>query len=79
MKFISEIEIEEEYLKVLLDYHNGYTLDDEYFILTNGEDIENQMQWDEGLLEGGFYQHYPLSPTPLGRFILNQYLNKNNG
>jgi hypothetical protein len=41
--------------------------------LTDKQNIEKEMYWDLGLLEGGFYQHYPLSPTPLGRFILEQY------
>jgi hypothetical protein len=73
MKFTSEIEIDEQHLKVLLDYQNRYELDDEYFNLTDKQNIEKEMYWDLGLLEGGFYQHYPLSPTPLGRFILEQY------
>ena len=73
MKFTSEIEIDEQHLKVLLDYQNRYDLDDEYFNLTDKQSIEKEMYWDLGLLEGGFYQHYPLSPTPLGRFILEQY------
>jgi hypothetical protein len=73
MKFTSEIEIDEQHLKVLLDYQNRYDLDDEYFNLTDKQNIEKEMYWDLGLLEGGFYQHYPLSPTPLGRFILEQY------
>jgi hypothetical protein len=73
MKFTSEIEIDEQHLKVLLDYQNRYDLDDEYFNLTDKQDIEKEMYWDLGLLEGGFYQHYPLSPAPLGRFILEQY------
>lgn len=76
MKFISEIEIEDEHLEVLLDYQNGYDLDDEYFNLNNKQDIEKEMYWDLGLLESGFYQHYPLTPTPLGRFILSQYNKK---
>lgn len=76
MKFNSEIEIDDEHLKVLLDYHNGYDLDDEYFNLTDKQEIEREMNWDEGLIEGGFYQPYPLSPTPLGRFILDQYLKR---
>ena len=66
MKFTSEIEIDDEYLKVLLDDRNGYELNDEYFNLTDKQDIEYEMLYNEGLLEGGFYQHYPLSPTPLG-------------
>ena len=76
MKFISEIEIDDEHLKVLLDYHNGYNLDDEYFNLTDKQDIEKEMMWDMALITGGFYQHYPLSPTILGRFILEQYLKR---
>lgn len=76
MKFVSEIEIDDEHLKVLLDYDNGYDLNDEYFNLTNKQDIEQEMYWDLGLLEGGFYQHYPLSPTSMGRFILERYKNK---
>lgn len=74
MKFKAEIEIKNEHLKVLLDYHNGYSLDDEYFNLMDRQDIEEEMAYNEGLLDGGFYQHYPLSPTPLGRFILDLYL-----
>ena len=74
MKFKAEIEIHHEHLKVLLDYHNGYSLDDEYFNLMDRQDIEEEMCYKEGLLESGFYQHYPLSPTPLGRFILDLYL-----
>jgi len=74
MKFIAEIEIKEEHLKVLLDYHNNYNLDDEYFNLMDRQDIENEMCYTEFLLDGGFYQHYPLSPTPLGHFILDLYL-----
>lgn len=73
MKFKTEIEIDEEHMKVLIDYQNGYDLDDEYFNVADKQDIEKEMYWDLGLLEGGFYQHYPLSPTPLGRFILEQY------
>ena len=78
MKFTSEIEIDDEYLKVLLDDRNGYELNDEYFNLTDKQDIEYEMLYNEGLLEGGFYQHYPLSPTTLGRFIINQYLKYQN-
>ena len=78
MKFTSEIEIDDEYLKVLLDDRNGYELNDEYFNLTDKQDIEYEMLYNEGLLEGGFYQHYPLSTTPLGRFIINQYLKYQN-
>ena len=74
MKFVSEIEIDEEHLKVLLDYHNRYDLDGDYFEFTNRQDIEMEMYNSCGLLEGGFYQHYPLSPTPLGSFILKKYL-----
>jgi hypothetical protein len=74
MKFKAEIEIKNEHLKVLLDYHNQYWLDDEYFNLMDRQDIEEEMTYKEGLLEGGFYQHYPLSPTPLGSFILELYL-----
>ena len=74
MKFTSEIEIDDEHLKVLLDYHSGYELNDEYFNLTDKQEIEREMCYDVGLLEGGFYQHYPLEPTGLGRFILSQYL-----
>lgn len=74
MKLKAEIEIKNEHLKVLLDYHNGYELDDEYFNLMDRQDIEEEMHYNEGLLEGGFYQCYPLSPTPLGRFILDLYL-----
>ena len=74
MKFKAEIEIHHEHLKVLLDYHNRYELDDEYFNLMDRQDIEEEMTYKEGLLEGGFYQHYPLSPTPLGSFILELYL-----
>lgn len=73
MNFLSEIEIDDEHLKVLLDYQNRYDLDDEYFNLMDKQDIEKEMLYDEGLLEGGFYEHYPLSPTRLGHFILNQY------
>ena len=76
MKFVSEIEIDEEHLKVLLDYHNGYELNDEYFNLTDKQHIEEEMYWRKGLLEGGFYKHYPLSPTPLGSFILSLYNKK---
>ena len=73
MKFLSEIEIDDEHLKVLLDYQNGYSLDDEYFNLTDKQEIEEEMSWKTGLLDGGFYQHYPLTPTILGQFILEQY------
>ena len=73
MKFISEIEIDDEHLNVLLDYDNGYDLNDEYFNLTDKQEIEKEMSWEMGLLEGGFYQRYPLTPTELGRFILKQY------
>jgi hypothetical protein len=72
-KFTSEIEIDQEHLKVLLDYQNGYTLDSEYFITMGKEQIEEEMCWKKGLLEGGFYKHYPLDPTSLGRFILELY------
>lgn len=72
MKFNTEIEIDDEHLNVLLDYKNGYELDDEYFNLSDKQEIEQEM-CDNDLLEGGFYQHYPLFPTPLGRFILKQY------
>jgi|LakMenEpi03Aug12_release.lakeMendotaPanAssembly.Ray.scaffolds.fasta_scaffold3227230_1 hypothetical protein len=74
MIFKTEIEIDDAYLAVLLDYHNNYDLDDEYFNLTDKQEIEREMI-NEGLIDGGFYQHYPLSPTPLGRFILDQYNN----
>tara|TARA_R110000868_G_scaffold177798_3_gene416918 strand:+ start:783 stop:1022 length:240 start_codon:yes stop_codon:yes gene_type:complete len=74
MKFTTEIEINEEHLKVLLDYHNNYDLDDEYFNLTDKQDVEHEMCYELSLLEGGFYQHYPLSPSQLGRFILDKYL-----
>ena len=74
MKFISEIEIDDEYLKVLSDYFNGYELDDEYFNLTNSQEVEREMLYEKSLLEGGFYQHYPLEPTPLGKFIFQQYI-----
>jgi len=73
MKFVSEIEIDDEYLKVLMDYVNNYELDSEYFELTDKQDIEREM-YNLGFLEGGFYQHYPLSPTPLGKFIIQQFL-----
>jgi hypothetical protein len=77
MKFISEIEINDEHLNVLTDYFNGYDLDDEYFNLTNNlQEIESEMVYDKCLLEGGFYQHYPLQPTLLGRFIFELYKNK---
>ena len=76
MKFISEIEIDNEHLNVLLDYHKGYELNDEYFNLTDKQEVEREMCYDVGLLEGGFYQQYPLEPTGLGRFILSQYLKK---
>jgi hypothetical protein len=76
MKFTSEIEIDDEHLEVLLDYNKGYKLDSEYFVTTGREDIENEMSFGKGLLEGGFYQHYPLGPTSLGHFILNLYKNK---
>ncbi len=77
MKFTTEIEIDDEHLKVLLDHDNGYDLNDEYFNLTGKQDIEWEMLYDLGLLEGGFYQHYPLSPSSVGRFILKQYKLKN--
>lgn len=73
MKFLSEIEIDDEHLKVLLDYRNGYSLDDEYFNLTDKQEIEKEMLYEKGLLDDGFYQHYPLAPTILGQFILEQY------
>lgn len=76
MKFLSEIEIDDEHLQVLLDYSNGHDLDDEYFNLTDKQEIEREMLWVLGLLEGGFYQHYPLFPSQLGNFILDQYLKK---
>ena len=69
MKFISEIEIEQEYLDVLIDYYEKrYDLDDEYFNLTDKQEIEREMCYELELLEGGFYQNYPLSPTPLESF-----------
>lgn len=77
MVFKTEIEIDDEHLKVLLDYHNGYDLDDEYFNLLDRQDIEHEMCYEKGLLEGGFYQHYSLSPTDLGRLILDAYLKTN--
>jgi hypothetical protein len=73
MKFLSQIEIADDHLQVLIDYQNGYYLDDEYFNLHDKQELEREMSWELGLLEGGFYQHYPLSPTPLGQFILEQY------
>lgn len=76
MRFQCEIEIDDEHLQVLVDYHNGYSLDSEYFEMTGRQDVENEMYM---YLEGGFYQHYPLSPTPLGQFVLDKYLkNKTN-
>lgn len=74
--FTSKIEIDEEHLKVLLDYHGGYDLNDEYFNLTDRQEIEKEMLWESGLLQSGFYHHYPLSPSQLGSFILEQYLNR---
>lgn len=74
MKFSADIEVDDEFLEVLLDCHKNYSLDSEYFEMGNKQDIEKEMVWDEGLLEGGFYQHYPLSPTPVGRMILDLYL-----
>lgn len=76
MVFTSEIEIDDEHLIVLLDYDNGYDLDDEYFNLADKQEIKREMTGEFGLLEGGFYQHYPLSPTNIGMFILNQYKKK---
>lgn len=77
MKFTCEIEIDDEYLEVLLDYEKGYALDSEYFITTGREEIEYQMSSGlNPILEGGFYQHYPLSPTGWGYFVLNQYKNR---
>mgnify|MGYP003490691209 CR=1 FL=1 len=74
MKFIAEIEIEQECLDVLIDhYERGYDLDDEYFNLTDKQEIEREMRDDLGLLDGGFYQHYPLTPTNLGSFIYKLY------
>ncbi len=73
MKFNAEITIDDEHLDVLLDYDKGYTLDSEYFIATGRELIESEMF---ELIEGGFYSHYPLSPTPLGYFILKLWKNK---
>jgi hypothetical protein len=78
MKFLAEIEIADEHLKVLMDYHNHYDLDDEYFNLMDRQDIEEEMNYNLGLLEGGFYQHYPLSPTAIGSFILELYLKQKN-
>lgn len=67
MKFKAEIEIDHELLKVLLDYHNGQELNDDYF---KDEKVEINM-WKKGLIEG--YQG-KLIPTPLGKFILEHYL-----
>jgi hypothetical protein len=79
MKFISEIEIEQEYLDVLIDhYEKRYDLDDEYFNLTDKQEIEREMCYELGLLDGGFYQHYPLSPTALGSFIYELYKKRIN-
>jgi len=73
MKFTSEIEIKDEHLDVLLDYlFEKYDLDDEYFNLFDRQDTEHEML-NGGLLQGGFYQHYPLYPTDLGNFILHCY------
>jgi len=74
MKFKAEIEIKNEHLKVLLDYHNGYELNDEYFNLMDRQNIEEEMAWNEVLLKGGFYNRYPLIPTPLGQYILDLYV-----
>lgn len=74
MKFTAEIEIKDEYLEVLMDYQKGYTLDDEYFNLHDRQDIEREMTYDEGLLDGGFYCHYPLYPTGQGQLILDLYI-----
>lgn len=76
MEFSGEIEIDQEHLDVLMDYCNDYSLDSEYFELQDKQDIENEMT-NLGLLDGGFYQHYPLSPTPLANLIVNLYRRKN--
>lgn len=73
MKFTAEIEIDDEPLQVLLDYQKNYDLDDEYFNLHDRQELEREMVWELGLLEGGFYRHYPLTPTPVGQFILDLY------
>lgn len=52
MVFTSEIEIDDEHLIVLLDYDNGYDLDDEYFNLADKQEIEREMTGEFGLLEG---------------------------
>ena len=67
MKFKAEIEINHEHLKVLLDYHNGYELNDEYF---KNERLEAEM-WKKGLIE---QYRGVLIPTPLGQYILNLYV-----
>jgi hypothetical protein len=78
MKFTCEIEIDDEHLNVLLDYSKGYDLDDEYFNLTDRQELEREMIWEKAFLKGGFYQHYPLTPTDMGQFILEQFKKKSN-
>lgn len=76
VNFTVDIEIDEEFLKVLQDYESGYTLDSEYFEALDKQDIENEIIYRGGLLEGGFYQHYPLSPTEKGYMVLELIKNK---
>lgn len=72
MKFSREIEVDDLIMKVLLDCNNGILIDSQY-IIQNGFEA-NEYELDE-YLEGGFYKHYPLSPTPLGYFIIKLFLN----
>lgn len=76
IKFKTEIEIHPEHFQILLDYVNGYILDSEYFEFNGYQSAEEEMLYNIGYLSSGFYQHYPLFPTPLGDFIINCYNNK---
>lgn len=71
MKFSREIEVDDLMMKVLLDCNNGITIDSTYIIANGFEDTECEFYM---YLEGGFYQHYPLFPTPLGYFIIELFL-----
>jgi hypothetical protein len=59
--------VDDEHLNVLLDNDNGYDLNDEYFNLTDKQEIEKKNVMGEGFIGGGVYQHYPLTPTESGK------------
>ena len=47
MKFNTEIEIDDEHLEVLYDYHKGHRLDSEYFEILEKQDIEMEIMCGE--------------------------------